>query len=210
MREAVSLSPRDATLDYYRQHAPGYRFDGTGSHHRHLDPFLDRLKPRARILELGCGTGNDAARMGKRGFMVDATDGTPAMVRKAKERFGIEARVMRFDELDTVAKYDAVWAHACLLHVPLAELPPILSAIRRALRSGGLHFANFKLRDDENPDEGYDLLGRWTNLPDEDWLQTRYAAAGFRIVERERYAGRGSDGVPRDWCAMTVENPVGR
>ena len=137
MREAVSLSPRDATLDYYRQHAPGYRFDGTGSHHRHLDPFLDRLKPRARILELGCGTGNDAARMGKRGFMVDATDGTPAMVRKAKERFGIEARVMRFDELDTVAKYDAVWAHACLLHVPLAELPPILSAIRRALRSGG-------------------------------------------------------------------------
>ena len=210
MSEAAPNSPRDATLDHYRQHVPAYRFDGTGTHHPHLVPFLDRLEPGASVLELGCGTGIDAARMMERGFAVDATDGTPAMVRKAKERFGLEARVMRFDQLDLIAQYDAVWAHACLLHVPLADLAPILSAIRRALRGGGLHFANFKLRDDENPDEGYDLLGRWTNLPDEDWLQTRYAAAGFRIVERERYAGRGSDGVPRDWCAMTVENPVGR
>ena len=205
MPDVVPPCPRETTLDYYRRHAPGYRFNGTTAYHGHLDPFLDRLEPGARVLELGCGTGDDAARMQERGFAIDATDGAAAMVRKVNERFGIAAREMRFDELDAVGEYDAVWAHACLLHVPQADLPPILSAVRRALLPCGLHFANFKLRDDENPREGYDPLGRWTNLPDERWLHMHYAAAGFRILDTERYAGKGADGVQRDWYALTVE-----
>nr|WP_247713957.1 class I SAM-dependent methyltransferase [Qipengyuania xiamenensis] len=170
---------------------------------RHLDTFLDRLEPRACILELGCGGGRDSARIIERGFDLEATDGTPAMVRKANERFDVGARVMRFDELDADAQYDAVWAHACLLHVARADLPAVLAAIRNALRPGGWHFANYKLGDAE----GRDPLGRLTNLPDESWLEAIYHDAGFEIVATERYRGKGADGVQRDWYALTLRSP---
>ena len=198
------MSHDPATLDYYETAAPHYTASAAQMQARHLDPFLERLEPGARILELGCGCGRDAARMLERGFAVDATDGARAMVRKAKERFGIEARVMRFDQLDTVEAYDAVWAHASLLHLSRAALPDTLARIHRALTPGGLHFANYKLGDADHPDEGRDPLGRWTSLPSAEWLGGQYRDAGFIIMDSEVYRGNGSDGVERDWLALTV------
>ena len=198
------MSARADTLAYYERAAPHYTASTAQDRVRFLDPFLDRLEAGARILELGCGCGRDAARMVERGFDLDATDGTRAMVRKARERFGIQARQMRFDELEAVAEYDGVWAHASLLHAERADLPGHVAAINRALKPGGWHFANYKLADADHPEEGYDLLGRWTNLPSPDWLEAAYANAGFAIVETERYAGKGCDGTQRDWLALTV------
>ena len=197
------MSVDAATIAFYQANAPRYTLGFGQAPSRHLERFLDRLEPRARILELGCGAGRDAARIMERGFALDATDGTPAMARKANERFDIGARVMRFDQLNAIAAYDAVWAHACLLHVARAEMPSVLAAIYDALKPGGWHFANYKL----GTGEGRDPLGRWTNLPDEDWLNTVYCKAGFVIGSSERYAGEGADGVPRDWYALTLQRP---
>ncbi len=193
-----------ATLEYYQTNAPRYTLSFGQAPSRHLDSFLDRLEPKARVLELGCGGGRDSARIIERGFDLDATDGTAAMVKKANERFDVGARVMRFDELDSVAAYDAVWAHACLLHVARADIPNVLAAIYRALTPGGWHFANYKL----GSGEGRDPLGRLTNLPDEAWLEQAYREAGFDIEMTERYRGEGADGVQRDWYALTLRRPA--
>ncbi len=190
-----------ATYDFYQSGAPFYSSSSACGPSGHLDRFLDRLKPGAQVLELGCGTGRDASRIAERGFDLDPTDGIPAMVRKANERHALGARVMRFDELGSREEYDAVWAHACLLHCPRAKLPDVLSRIHTALRPGGLHYASYKLGDGE----GRDLLGRLHNFPSSDWLIERYRAAGFAIIETQIYAGKGSDGTERDWLALTVE-----
>ena len=139
------MSADAATIAYYQANAPHYTLSFGQAPSRHLDAFLDRLAPGACVLELGCGAGRDSARIAERGFTLDATDGTPAMVHKANERFDIAARVMRFDELDAKEAYDAVWAHACLLHVARADLPGVLASVHAALRENGLHFANYKL-----------------------------------------------------------------
>ncbi|MBY6217923.1 class I SAM-dependent methyltransferase [Qipengyuania aquimaris] len=199
------MSSDAATIAYYEANAPRYTLSFGQAPSRHLDRFLDRLSPGARILELGCGGGRDSARIIERGFDLDATDGTPAMVRKANERFDVGARVMLFDDLAAKDEYDAVWAHACLLHVPRADLPPILAAILEALKPGGLHFANYKLGEAE----GRDPLGRWANLPDEEWLQSTYRVAGFEVLAAERYRGKGADGVQRDWYALTLSKKDG-
>lgn len=196
-----SLDP--ATLDFYTERAPHYTLSFAHAHSRQLDPFLDRLEPGARVLELGCGGGQDSARIGKRGFAVDATDGVPAMVDKANQRFGLNARVMRFDELRGEDLYDAVWAHACLLHCPRAELPQVLGAILRALKPGGIHFASYKLGDGE----GRDLLGRLHNFPSTEWLVELYRRTGFAIIDLRTYAGKGSDGTMRDWIDLTLCKP---
>lgn len=197
------MSADPATIDYYEANAPHYTMSFGTAPSRHLDLFLDRLPNGARILELGCGTGRDAARMHERGFAVDPTDGTAAMVRKARERTGLKVRQLRFDQLDVASEYDAIWAHACLLHVARSELPAILAVINRALIPGGWHFASYKLGDEE----GRDLLGRLHNFPSAEWIEGTYRAAGFEIEDVEVYRGQGADGTMRDWVAVTVRRP---
>ena len=198
------MSADPATIAFYEANAPRYTLSFGQAPSRHLDGFLDRLEPGAQVLELGCGGGRDSARIIERGFGLDATDGTPAMVRKANERFDVGARMLRFEDIDAIAAYDAVWAHACLIHVARAEFPGTLAAIHRALRPGGWHFANFKL----GSGEGRDLLGRLHNFPDPTWLEAAYRDAGFGIADSEIYRGQGADGTQRDWMALTLQRPA--
>ena len=190
----------EATIAFYAREAPRYTMSFAQAPSRHLDAFLDRLPPAAKVLELGCGGGRDAAHMVERGFRVDATDGTPAMVRKANERFDLKARVMLFEDLEADCAYDAIWAHACLLHVPRADVPNVVARIHAALRPGGWHYASFKLGDGE----GRCLLGRIHNFPDADWITAAYRNAGLEIVSSEIWEGNGADGTVRDWIAITA------
>lgn len=194
------MSGDPETLAHYEASVPYYVSAFDRSHSRHLDAFLDGLATGAHILELGCGTGRDAARMIARGFTVDPTDGTRAMVERANGQRGVGARVMRFDELDAQEEYDAVWAHACLFHVPRAQLPLVLAAIHRALRSGGQHYASFKLGDDEFRDD----RGRLNSRVSDDEMAGRYRETGFAVRSIIPWQGEGADGVLREWIAVTA------
>ena len=196
--------PDRATLDYYEKAAPRTTFDSGAAPSRDLDAFLDRLAPGAHVLELGCGGGRDAARMVERGFVIDPTDGAGALVRKANERFGVGARAMRFDELEAIAQYGAVWAHASLLHVPRAELPDVLVRVRHALTPQGWHYGSYKLGDAE----GRCKLGRLHNFPNEELIVTAYREAGFAIEATRRWTGDGADGTMRDWIAIIARKLV--
>ncbi len=198
------MSADPATIAFYQERAPHYVLKFGQAHSYQLDPFLDRLPAGARVLELGCGGGQDSARMAARGFMVDATDAAPAMVAKTNERFGLGAWVMAFDELEAEAVYDGIWAHASLLHCPRAALPEVLRRIHRALAPGGWHFASYKL----GQAEGRDGLGRFYNFPSAQWLAGQYEArADWQIVETRHYTAGGFDNVERDWIDLIVRKP---
>jgi hypothetical protein len=77
-------------------------------------------------------------------------------------------------QLDEVEAYDGVWANACLLHVPRAELADVLARIWRALKPAGYFFASYK----EGDGDGRDTLDRYYNYPSQDWLRATYAEAG--------------------------------
>jgi SAM-dependent methyltransferase len=193
-----------ATLDFYAADAPVYTASGPKGASRHLQPFLDRLKPGARILELGCGGGRDAEFMLERGFDVDATDGTAEIAAQAEARLGRPVRVMRFDQLDAVDHYDAALASASLLHVPRAALPDVIGRIRRALKPGGWHLASYK----GGGAEGRDRFGRYFNYLDADELLAIYARAGdWAKVELWSGMGGGYDGQQGPWHAITVRKP---
>jgi SAM-dependent methyltransferase len=197
------LSTDPATIAFYQDRAPYWVFHSGERHSHQLDAFLDRVTPGVRVLELGCGGGRDAARIRQRGFTVDATDATPALVRRANEAFDLGARVMAFHELEAQAEYAGVWAHASLLHCPRDALPDVLARIHRALVPGGWFFSSYKLGDGE----GRDLLGRLHNFPRSDWLIAAYEAAGFAIEAQETYAGQASDGTQRDWIDLIARTP---
>ena len=191
-----------ATLAFYAAEAPVYTASGKDGISRHIEGFLDRLVPGARILELGCGGGYDAAHIVARGFALDATDGVAEMAAKAETRIGQAVRVMRFDELDAVAMYDAVVANASLLHAPRDGLPDILNRVHRALTPGGWHLASFKA----GGTEGRDRLGRYFNYLSADQADTLYRqAAEWASIEIEEGLGGGYDGVQGPWITVTAQ-----
>lgn len=190
----------EATLAFYDREAPSYTMSFAQGPAPRLDAFLDRLEPGAHVLELGCGGGRDASRMIERGFTVDMTDGSRGMARKARERTGQDVRLLRFDELDAVDAYDAVWAHASLHHQPLAGLGDVLARIYRAVRPGGLFFANYKLGDGDDRDR----FGRLYNFAPRQHLLELYRDAGWHLEEMEDYRAGGLDKVDRDWIAVTA------
>jgi SAM-dependent methyltransferase len=199
-----------ATLDFYARAAADYAANSPGAIGHQLDHFLKRLVPGALVLELGCGSGRDAARMEALGFRVDATDGVPEMAAQAQAWLGRPARVMRFDELAATDQYDAVVAAYSLLHVPREGLIAVLRRVWRALKPGGWHFAIYKTGDAKSGSaaivsDGRDRLGRYYNyLSDED-LRTRYAAAGcWSAMESESGQGRGYDGSESRFVIITL------
>jgi SAM-dependent methyltransferase len=106
------------------------------------DAFLDRLwtVEAKTLLEIGAGTGEDSAYFAGEGLDVVAVDLSPEMVARCRAK-GLTAYARDFLHLGfEPASFDAVYAMNCLLHVPNADLPEVLRAVRTVLKPGGLFF----------------------------------------------------------------------
>ncbi|WP_227741467.1 MULTISPECIES: bifunctional 2-polyprenyl-6-hydroxyphenol methylase/3-demethylubiquinol 3-O-methyltransferase UbiG [Pantoea] len=118
------------------------------------DRFTALLPAHGAVLDAGCGSGRDAKAFAEQGFQVEAFDASPELAALASQHSGLPVKVMRFQELDAVARYDGIWCCASLLHVPLAELPEVFRRLAQALKAGGVLYASFKYGQGEREDNG--------------------------------------------------------
>lgn len=204
MARAPSPTHDQATLDFYAREASVYAPSGKGQSSQWLGGFMRDLPAGARVLELGCGGGRDAAAMIAQGFDVVPTDGSPEMAAEAQALLNRPVRVMRFDELSERNAYDAVWANASLLHVPREALSDVLARVLRALKPGGICFASYKA----GGTAGRDALGRYFNYPDSDALMDMYRRSGpWEVLSVVEGIGSGYEGGQVPWIAMTTRRP---
>jgi SAM-dependent methyltransferase len=189
-----------ATLQFYGRNAASYAAWAKAPSTRLID-FLGLLPPGGAILELGCGSGHHSAEMLARGFAVRVTDGSPEMAGIASRRLNHPVEAMLFDQLDDHEAFDGIWASACLLHAPRDELAGILSRIHRALKSGGIFYASYKIGEGE----GRDSLGRYYNYPSPAWLEETYAAGGkWRPLKSENSEVKSFDETPATMLHLLV------
>ena len=127
--------------------------------------------------------------------------GSDGRARVAAQRLGRAVKVLRFEDLDEKEVYDAVWAHACLLHVPEQHLGSVLARIYAALKPGGLFYAGYK----EVAGGKRDKLGRYYNYPPRDRLAATYrASAPWLGFELDASKGTGYDGAENTFLLVTV------
>ena len=133
------------TLEYYNQCAQVYNETTLNIEFEKKREFLLKyLKPKAHILDLGCGSGRDSKAFLQQGYEVTAMDGSQELCKIASENTGQEVRCQLFHELADIETYDGVWACASLLHLPTVELKETLKKVARALKNEGYFYASFK------------------------------------------------------------------
>ena len=196
----------DVTIEYYNQNAARFLEDTVGVEFAEIqNAFLNLLPEGARILDFGCGSGRDALEFLKRGYQVEATDGSEEMCRAAAELTGLAVRQMLFRELDEKEKYDVIWACSSILHLPKPELGDVLERMTAALKINGIIYTSFKYGTFEGERNGRYFMD-FTEETFEEFIKDM---AGLRIekmwITDDVRPGRGEEKwlnmILRKWAA---------
>jgi SAM-dependent methyltransferase len=100
---------------------------------RHIDPLF---QPGDRILDLGCGTGDDALHFRGRGVRVYGVDASEKMVEAAQAR-GVDARRLALEDLSRLeGTYSGAISNFGALNC-VADLRPIAAQLRRLIEPNG-------------------------------------------------------------------------
>jgi ubiquinone/menaquinone biosynthesis C-methylase UbiE len=98
-----------------------------------IDPLF---QPGDTILDVGCGTGEDAVHLSRRGVRVSAIDASAAMVQIASSR-GVDAMQVAIEELGRVpAAYDGVLSNFGAINCT-ADLAAVAASLARLVRPRG-------------------------------------------------------------------------
>lgn len=143
------------TLEYYNEHAKAFAASTANLEFTEFqDKFLSYIKPGARVLDFGCGSGRDTKYFLDKGYQVDAIDGSSELVKMASEYAQIEVKQMLFQELQAVGVYDGIWACSSILHLTGDELADVMERMEKALVSKGIIYMSFKYGTEENERKG--------------------------------------------------------
>jgi len=124
-------------------------------------PFLNPLREAGvrTVLELGCGTGHDAARLAGEGYAVTAIDVSAEAIGQAQARFGSMARFMVADVTQRLpfpdGGFDAVMSNVALHMFPDGVTRAVFGEVGRLVRAGGLFVFHVNALEDRP------LRARW-------------------------------------------------
>jgi SAM-dependent methyltransferase len=194
----VRHAARAATVRAYDASAAVYR-DNTAEVpagvQAAIDRFVGLLRPGARLLEIGSGSGRDARALEHAGMSVRRTDITPAFVQLLRDS-GFDADVVDplVDDLADPAApgtpYAGVWADASLLHVDREDLPRVLSRLADATEPDGVLFVGVKEGDGADWSmHGNVTAPRFFTFWREEPLRSALAGAGWTVTSVERDSG---------------------
>lgn len=136
----LTASPDD-TLGVYERQAAVYDAQRSGAlfEARWLTRFTASLRPGARVLDLGCGTGEPIARwFMAEGFSVTGIDFSQAMLERAQSRWPDgDWRVGDMRNFDLGERFDAIIAWNSFFHLTAEEQVDCIARMAKHLKVGG-------------------------------------------------------------------------
>lgn len=133
------------TLEYYNKNAKQYCEQTiVGDLQENYNKFLRQIPSNSYILDFGCGSGRDSKYFIENGYKVKSTDGSIEMCKLASKYIGQNVECIKFEELNDIEMYDAIWACSSILHVEKEKLSNVLVKMIKALKTNGIIYTSFK------------------------------------------------------------------
>jgi SAM-dependent methyltransferase len=151
---------KNSTINYYDLNAQKYAESTINVKiSESLEMFCKNLPEKARVLDVGCGSGRDSLYFKSKGFNVTAIDASAELAKFASKQIGQEVLIRDVKDLGFKNEFDAVWCMASLLHLKKDELPLAIKNCIQSLKveEPGFFFASFKIGNGS----GYDENGRF-------------------------------------------------
>jgi len=204
-----------STIDYYKKNAEDLarRYESAGV--KELQTLLKScFVPGAKLLEMGCGSGRDAAFMLANGFDITAVDGASEMVESAvryhPELAGRVHTIHLPKELsEGFGSFDGLFSIATLMHLTRQAIDEVFKKAGALLgKKGRFFFSVPSRRDDVNTGEFDEKGRRFTAMSVEEWISVSQSA-GFEVVKTSiTRDGLGREGIVWLNCLVEKSNPV--
>jgi SAM-dependent methyltransferase len=121
---------------------------------RWIEPFLAPLREvgARSILELGCGTGNDAARLAREGYALTAIDLSAEAIAQARTESGSDTNFLVADMASPLpfpdGSFDAVMSNVALHMFSDRVTRSVFAEVTRVIRLGGLFLFHVNALED--------------------------------------------------------------
>lgn len=141
--------------------------------------FTAKLPTSSIILDFGCGSGRDTKYFLEHGYLVEAIDGSEELCKVASAYTGITVKHQLFQNWESEAKYNGIWACSSILHLNKQELKQVIGNVRNALLPSGIFYTSFKYGN-----FGGIRNGRYfTDLTEASFAELINEVTGFEIIE---------------------------
>lgn len=191
-----------ATYDQSAEQLAAY-FSGIGSRVNDIERALVLAgnPDQARVIEIGCGDGRDAAEIVKRTQWYEGVDPSEGLLTIARQKVP-GASFVKADALSYLypENIDVVYAFASLLHVNQTDMPTVFQKIHQSLRPGGVAFISLKERPEYVEEVKADEYGERMFYYYNPALLTQLAGTGFvSILEDHQRMGH------TDWFTIALQ-----
>jgi 2-polyprenyl-3-methyl-5-hydroxy-6-metoxy-1,4-benzoquinol methylase len=176
---------KNSTIDFYNQQTRKW----VENHQRPGKSYwakqirkLKKLLPEGRILEIGCGFGNDADELQKSEYEYIGIDPSIEMIKIAQKNNPDTIFINKsIEDFNFKGEYfDGFWSVAALLHIPKNQIDEVLQKIKSLCKKRAIGFITLK----EGEKDGIEKeTGRWFAFYKEDEIKTILNRNGFEIIE---------------------------
>lgn len=113
------------------------------------DKFEQLIKPGAKILDVGFGSGRDSLHFASKGYSVVSIDFASEVYSRGKILLNNEVLLVDVREMRYKNEFDAIWASAVFFHFTMDEIKDVLHRCYDALKTGGIVYLSFKYGEQE-------------------------------------------------------------
>ncbi len=197
---------KNPTKDYYNTHADQWTATKNNSffHEKEFRLFRSKLAKGDRVLDIGCAHGIHVPLfLGiGRELKYEGMDISTSFLKLARSRYP-QMAFHQGDVLDESTfprkKFDAFWAAAVLMHIPLERWPQMLTNIQKHMKPGAIGYITVPQERFAN----HETDPRHFEIFTVESFKKQIASGGWKVLK----TGGKESNTPRDWMWFLVQLP---
>lgn len=180
----------DNPVDYHSKNAENfvkdYPLEDKADEFFELLNFFVELVDGDKVMDAGCGTGEEVGYFEDQGLDAVGVDAAEGMIETAKERNKGDFRKMDLRKLDFDDNtFDGIWCNTTMQFFPPEEVKKVLDEFDRVLKPGGILYTTFKMGEGSKVTQDYGMKVERYLVP-ENQAKEMLKSRGYEVIDTGR------------------------